>query len=140
MKGNAAHINRAFIKLTAATLGMVGLAHSASAPTTNVAPLTTRPLIGIPGKEGMMLTVEFAPGASSPPHRHNANTFVYVLEGSVVMQVAGGAEMTLRAGETFYESPSDVHAVGRNASQTEPARILVFFVKDIGAPASLPAK
>jgi quercetin dioxygenase-like cupin family protein len=142
MNSNAANSNAAtFVKLTAAALGMVGLAHSASAPpATSATTLTTRPLIGIPGKEGMMLTVDFPPGAGSPPHRHNANTFVYVLEGSVVMQVAGGEEVTLRAGQTFYESPSDVHTVGRNASQTEPARILVFFVKDVGAPAALPAK
>jgi quercetin dioxygenase-like cupin family protein len=128
------------LKLAVTALGMVGLAHSASAPTTQTATLTTRPLIGIPGKEGMMLTVEFPPGASSPPHRHNANTFVYVLEGSVVMGVAGGEEVTLRPGQTFYESPTDVHTVARNASQTEPARVLVFFVKDTGAPAALPAK
>jgi quercetin dioxygenase-like cupin family protein len=127
-------------KLAMATLTMVGLAHSASAPTTQAVTLTTRPLIGIPGKEGMMLTVEFQPGASSPPHRHNANTFVYVLEGSVVMGVAGGEEVTLRPGQTFYESPTDVHTVARNASQTEPAQVLVFFVKDTGAPAALPAK
>src|SRR5687767_5299485 len=114
-----------FVKLTAAALSIAGLAHSASAPTTQTVTLTTRPLIGIPGKEGMMLTVEFPPGASSPPHRHNANTFVYVLEGSVVMAVAGGEEMTLRPGQTFYESPNDVHTVARNASQTEPARVLV---------------
>src|SRR5688572_19347935 len=99
MSSNAA----SFIKLTMAALAVTGLAHSASAPTTSATPLTTRPLIGIPGKEGVMLTVEFPPGASSPPHRHNANTFVYVLEGSVVMQVAGGKEVTLRPGETFYE-------------------------------------
>jgi quercetin dioxygenase-like cupin family protein len=133
-------IRATLVKLSAAALCVVGLAHSAAAPTTQVATLTTRPLIGIPGKEGMMLTVEYPPGGSSPAHRHNANTFVYVLEGSVVMGVAGGEEVTLRPGQTFYESPTDVHAVARNASPTEPARLLVFFVKDTGAPATLPAK
>jgi quercetin dioxygenase-like cupin family protein len=134
------NINPRLLELSAALLCAVGLAHSAAAPATKAVTLTTRPLIGVPGKEAMMLTVEFPPGVSSPPHRHNANTFVYVLEGSVVMGVTGGEEVTLRAGQTFYESPTDVHAVARNASQTEPARVLVFFVKDTGAPATVPAK
>jgi quercetin dioxygenase-like cupin family protein len=105
-----------------------------------VSPLLTQPLAGIAGKEGVMLTVEYPPGVASPAHRHNANTFVYVLEGSVVMQVAGGKAVTLSAGQTFYESPSDIHAVSRNASATQPAKILVFMVKDVGAPSTLPAK
>ncbi len=105
-----------------------------------VTPLLTKELAGIAGKEGSMLTVEYAPGASSATHRHNANTFVYVLEGSVVMQVKGGREVTLGPGQTFYESPSDVHTVSRNASKTKPAKFLVFFVKDKGAPATVPAK
>jgi quercetin dioxygenase-like cupin family protein len=103
-------------------------------------PLITKDLSGVAGKEVRMLTVEYAPGASSAPHRHNANTFVYVLEGSVVMQVKGGEEVTLGPGQTFYESPDDVHSVSRNASSTKPAKILVFFVKEKGAPASVPAK
>ena len=113
-------------------------ADSAAAPA--VSPLLTQPLAGIAGKEGVMLTVEYPPGVASPAHRHNANTFVYVLEGSVVMQVAGGKAVTLSAGQTFYESPSDIHAVSRNASATQPAKILVFMVKDVGAPSTLPAK
>jgi quercetin dioxygenase-like cupin family protein len=104
-----------------------------------VTPLMTKDL-GIAGKEADMLTVEYAPGASSAPHRHNAHTFVYVLEGSVVMQVKGGKAVTLGPGQTFYESPDDVHTVSRNASSTEPAKFLVFFVKDKGAAANVPAK
>ena len=103
-----------------------------------VTPLLTKDLGGIPGKEGMMLTVEYPPGAVSTKHRHNANTFVYVLDGSIVMQVEGGKEVTLGPGQTFYESPSDIHSVSRNASATQPAKFLVFFVKDKGAPASVP--
>lgn len=105
-----------------------------------VTPLITRDLAGIAGKEGTMVTVEYAPGASSTEHRHNAHTFVYVLEGSVVMQVKGGKEATLGPGQTFYESPEDVHTVSKNASSTEPARFVVFFVKEKGAPATVPAK
>jgi quercetin dioxygenase-like cupin family protein len=105
----------------------------------NATPLLTKPLIGIDGKEGVVLKVEYPPGVASAAHRHNANTFVYVLEGSVVMQVAGGELMTLTEGDTFYESPSDIHSVSRNASSTQPAKILVFFVKDAGAPATVPA-
>jgi quercetin dioxygenase-like cupin family protein len=105
-----------------------------------VIPLITKDLAGITGKEGTMVTVEYAPGASSTEHRHNAHTFVYVLEGSVVMQVRGGKEVTLGPGQTFYESPQDVHTVSRNASSTKPAKFLVFFVKEKGAPATVPAR
>ena len=99
-----------------------------------VTPLMAKPFDNIPGKEGLMLTVELAPGEASPVHRHNAQVFVYVLEGSVVMQVKGGAEVTLSAGQTFYESPTDIHTVGKNASTTGPAKFLVFLVKDKDAP------
>ena len=105
-----------------------------------VTPLMTDEMAGIPDKEAMMLTVEYAPGTSSPAHRHNAQTFVYVLEGTVVMQVKGGKEVTLGPGQTFYESPDDVHTVSRNASSTKPAKLLVFFVKQKGAPTTVPAK
>jgi quercetin dioxygenase-like cupin family protein len=105
-----------------------------------VTPLITKDLAGVEGKEVKMLTVEYAPGASSAPHKHNAQTFVYVLEGSVVMQVKGGKEVTLGPGQTFYESPEDIHTVSRNASSTQPAKFLVFFVKEKGAPATVPAK
>jgi len=105
-----------------------------------VTPLLTRELPDIPGKEATMVTVEYAPGASSAEHRHNAHTFVYVLECQVVMQVKGGKEVTLGPGQTFYESPEDVHTVSRNASRTKPAKFLVFFVKQTGAPATVPAK
>jgi len=104
-----------------------------------VTPLMAKDLTEMAGKEGQMLTVEFAPGAASASHRHNAHTFVYVLEGSMVMQVKGGKEVTLEPGETFYESPEDIHTVSKNASTTKPAKILVFFVKDKGAPPTLPA-
>jgi quercetin dioxygenase-like cupin family protein len=105
-----------------------------------VTPLLTKDLTGMTGKEGTMVTVEYAPGASSAEHRHNAHTFVYVLEGSIVMQVKGGKEVTLGPGQTFYESPEDVHTVSNNASSTKPAKFLVFFVKEKGAPASVPVK
>jgi quercetin dioxygenase-like cupin family protein len=97
-------------------------------------------LTGTAGKEATMVTVEYPPGGSSAEHRHNAHTFVYVLEGSVVMQVKGGQEVTLGPGQTFYESPEDIHSVSRNASTTKPAKFLVFFVKQKGAPATVPAK
>ena len=86
-----------------------------------------------------MITVEYPPGGSDPVHRHYADAFVYVLEGSVVMQVQGGKEVTLAPGQTFYEGPGDIHVVGRNASQTKPAKFVVFFVKDKGAPLLVPA-
>ena len=105
-----------------------------------VTPLMSKELAGITGKEAVMLTVEYAPGASSTRHRHNANTFVYVLEGSIVMQVEGGKPVTLGPGQTFYESPDDIHVVSKNASDTQPAKFLVFFVKDKGASSLVPVK
>ena len=105
-----------------------------------VTPLMTKELADMPGKEALMITVEYPPGSSDPVHRHNAHAFVYVLEGSIVMQVKGGKEVTLGPGQTFYESPDDIHTVSRNASSTMPAKFLVFFVKEKGAPATVPAK
>ena len=105
-----------------------------------VAQLMSKDLASCPGKEGLMITVEYPPGHSDEIHRHNANAFVYVLEGSVVMQVRGGKEVTLGPGQTFYEGPDDVHVVGRNASKTKPAKFVVFLVKDKGAPVLVPVK
>ena len=105
-----------------------------------VTQLMSKELTKCPGKEGLMITVEYPPGASDPIHRHNAHAFVYVLEGTVVMQVRGGKEVTLTPGQTFYEGPDDVHVVGRNASKTTPAKFVVFLVKDKDAPVLVPAK
>ena len=102
------------------------------------APLMTRDLAGIPGKEAVVLTVEVGPGQASKPHRHDANVFVYMLEGSLTMQVKGGPSVTLHPGDTYYENPKDIHTVSQNASKTEPARFLVFIVKDKGAPVTRP--
>jgi quercetin dioxygenase-like cupin family protein len=103
-----------------------------------VSPLMTHDLAGIPGKEAIVLTVEYGPGESSRPHRHDANVFVYVLDGTITMQVKGSPAVTLHPGQTFYEGPSDIHAVSQNASKTAPAKILVFIVKDKGAPVTRP--
>ena len=103
-------------------------------------PLLSKELKESPGKEGLMLIVEYPPGNSDPIHRHNAHGFIYVLEGSVVMQVKGGKQVALTAGQTFYEGPDDVHLIGRNASNAKPAKLLVFFVKDKGAPVLIPTK
>ena len=119
---------------------LMALATPAAAQQSRSTALMTKDLTGIPGKEGLMTTVEYPPGASGQVHRHSAHVFVYVLEGSIVMQVAGGKEVTLKPGETFYENPGDVHTVGRNASATEPAKFVVFMVKDKGAPVSEPVK
>ena len=105
-----------------------------------VTEVISKDLTDIPGKEGLMITVEYPPGASDPVHRHNAHAFVYVLEGSIVMQVKGGKEVTLTPGQSFYEGPDDIHIVGRNASQTKPAKFVVFLVKDKGAPVLIPVK
>ena len=105
-----------------------------------VTELFSKDLTDLPGKEGLMIMVEYPPGSSDPIHRHNAHGFIYLLEGSIVMQVKGGKEVTLTPGQTFYEGPEDVHVVGRNASQTKPAKFVVFFVKNKGAPVLVHAK
>jgi quercetin dioxygenase-like cupin family protein len=99
-----------------------------------VTPLISKDLAGVSGKEAQMYTVDFPPGYSSPAHRHNAQVFLYVLEGSIVTQVKGGKEVTLTPGQTYYEDPNDIHTVSRNASSTKPAKFLVFLVKEKGAP------
>ena len=103
-----------------------------------VTPLMTKELADIPGKEALMITVVYPPGGADPVHRHNAHGFIYVLEGSVVMQVKGGKPVTLTAGQTFYEGPDDIHVVGRSASSTKPAKLLVLLLKNKGAPALVP--
>ena len=115
-------------------------AEGAMAEEAKVTPLMSKDLAAIPGKEILMIRVEYPPGHVDAIHRHNAQAFVYVLQGSVVMQVRGGQQVTLEAGQTFYEAPGDVHIVGRNASKTESAKLVVFLVKDKGAPVVIPAQ
>ena len=100
--------------------------------------LVTKDLVNFPGKEVTMITVDYAPGAADPVHRHNASAFIYVLKGSIQMQMKGGEKVTLHPGDTFYEDPNGIHLVGRNASNTEPAKFLVVLVKDKGAPILVP--
>src|SRR5438477_3583463 len=113
---------------------------TAMAQPPKVTSLMSKDLPEQPGQEVLMITVEHAPGGSSPSHRHNAHAMVYVLEGSVAMQLKGGKEVTLTAGQTFYEGPNDVHVVDRNASNTNPAKFVVFLIKGKGAPALVPAE
>lgn len=126
----------------AAALVVAGAATSAvhAAPSAIVAPLMTKPLDDYPGKEAQMISVEYPPGAVDPVHRHHAPAFVYVVEGSIVMQVKGGEPVTLKPGQTFYEGPDDLHTVGRNASRTKPAKFIVLLLKDKGAPVFVPEK
>ena len=115
------------------------IAGTLAAQDAQVTSLMSKDLPECPGKEGLMITVVYPPGAKDPIHRHNAHGFIYVLEGTIVMQVKGGKEVTLTPGQTFYEGPNDIHTVGRNASSTKPAKFVVFFVKDKGAPVLVPA-
>jgi quercetin dioxygenase-like cupin family protein len=126
---------------TAALALSLSLAGSTlAAQDATVKSLVSKDLAGVPGRELTMISVEYAPGASEPVHTHHAQALVYVLEGSIVMQVKGGTPVTLTPGQTFYEGPDDVHIVGRNASRTAPARFVVFLVKDKGAPIVMPVK
>ena len=126
-----------FVALSKVTLTMAATTEPKEAKVTE---LMSKDLTDLSGKEGLMLLIEYPPGSTDPIHRHNAHGFIYVLEGSIVMQVRGGKEVTLTPGQTFYEGPEDVHVVGRNASQTKPAKFVVFFVKDKGAPVLVPTK
>jgi quercetin dioxygenase-like cupin family protein len=116
------------------TMLIVQSAGTATAEPPALTTLISKQLADIPGKEAVMFTVEYGPGGSDPVHRHDAHAFVYVLEGSVEMQVKGGPPTTLTPGQTFYEAPDDVHVVGRNASSTKPAKFLVVLLKERGAP------
>ena len=127
--------HKTLLLIFASLLGVGAFAQEAK-----VTPLFSRELKEFPGKEGLMILVEYPPGSSDPIHRHNAEAFVYVLEGSVVMQVKGGKQVPLTPGQTFYEGPDDVHVVGRNASSTQPAKFVVFLVKDKDAPVLTPIK
>ena len=127
------------IKLVASVL-LCLMTGTAMAQKAKVTALLSKDLQENPGKEALMITVEHAPGGSSAIHRHNAHAFVYVLEGSVVMQLKGGKQVTLTSGQTFYEGPDDVHLVDRNASSSESAKFLVFLIKNKGAPALAPAE
>jgi quercetin dioxygenase-like cupin family protein len=127
-------IGSALLLLSCTSLSAV----AAEPPSATVVPLFSKGLADIPGKEALMITVEYPPGAVDPVHRHDAHAFIYVLEGSIVMGVEGGQEVTLTPGQTFYEGPDDVHTVGRNASATKPAKFLVLFVKKPGADVVLP--
>ena len=119
--------------------GMLIAQHAAAAaPEPHVKALFSKEMANIPGKEMLMLTVEYPPGGADPIHRHDAHAIVYVLEGSIVMGVKGGKEQTLKAGQTFYEGPDEVHTVGRNASKTRPAKFVVMLVKDVKKPALIP--
>ena len=120
--------------LMAEEAGKQSMAHE------TITPLITKDLAGSPGEQALMYTVDFPPGFSSPIHRHNAQVSVYVLEGSVVMQVRGQKEVTLGPGQSFYEDPSDIHVVSRNASSTKPAKFVVFLINKKGAPLVIPAK
>src|SRR5882672_741823 len=127
-------------KLVRLALLCLIMSGTAMAQQDKVTSLMSKDLPESPGKEVLMITVEHAPGGSSPSHRHDAHAMVYVLEGSVVMQLKGGKEVTLTAGQTFYEGPNDVHVVDRNASSTKPATFVVFMIKGKGAPALVPAE
>ena len=125
------------IKLVALVL-LCLMTGTAMAQEPKVTPLMSKDLAESPGREVLMITVEHAPGGSSAIHRHDAHAFVYVLEGSVVMQLKGGQQVTLTQGQIFYEGPDDVHVIDRNASGTKPAKFLVFLIKNKGAPALVP--
>ncbi len=122
------------------SVGLCLISATLMAQEVKVTSLMSKIMKDVSGKEGLLITVEYPPGGSDPVHRHNAHAFVYVLEGSIVMQVKGGKQVTLTPGQTFYEGSNDVHIVGRNASNTEPAKFLVFLVKDNGAPVLIPVK
>jgi quercetin dioxygenase-like cupin family protein len=130
----------AFKYFAVALLATAAVSAQQAPPHAQVTTVMTKPLPDYPGKEAVMLTVDYPPGSVDPVHRHNADAFVYVLEGSIVMGVRGAKPVTLTPGQTFYEGPHDVHTIGRNASTTKPARFVVLLLKNKGDPILVPAK
>jgi quercetin dioxygenase-like cupin family protein len=126
--------------MTGPAMAQQAKAPQAKTPQAKVTSLMSKDVPEAPGKEALMIMVEYPPGSSDPIHRHNAHALVYVLEGSIVMQVKGGQQVTLKPGQTFYEGPDDVHVVGRNASKTKPAKFVVVLIKDKGAPVLVPVE
>jgi quercetin dioxygenase-like cupin family protein len=149
MKPNCHKSNRSGVAISTSCLlgtalvlafGFQQLQPARAAESAVVTPLILKELADVPGKEMLMITVDYPPAAVDPVHRHDAHAFVYVLEGSIVMQVRGGKEVTLVPGQTFYEGPDDVHTVGRNASMTDPAKFVVILLKKKGTNVVLPAE
>jgi quercetin dioxygenase-like cupin family protein len=128
------------LSLSLALASSASVVNATADQSAKVTPLMSKDLVAAPGKEITMITVEYLPGSVDPIHTHNAQALIYVLEGEIVMQVKGGPQVTLKPGQTFYEGPEDVHVVGRNASKTKPAKFVVFFVKEKGAPILTPAQ
>ena len=126
--------------MTGPAMAQQAKAPQAKTPQAKVTSLMSKDVPEAPGKEALMITVEYPPGSSDPIHRHNAHAIVYVLEGSIVMQVKGGQQVTLKPGQTFYEGPDDVHVVGRNASKTKRAKFVVVLIKDKGAAVVVPVE
>lgn len=131
---------RIFKCLALALLLAGGSVQAHESPQAKVTQVLSKALADCPGKEVTIITVDYPPGAADPVHRHDAHGFIYVLEGSIVMGVKGGRTVTLKPGDTFYEGPDDIHMVGRNASDTKPARFLVMLVKGQGAPILIPVR
>ena len=134
-------MNKTCVSLFLASAALLAQPAMAAGPEgVTVKPVMAKDLSDLPGKEGLMITVDYAPGAADPVHRHHAHAFVYVLEGSIVMQVKGGKELTLGPGQSFYEDPSDIHVISRNASTSKPAKFLVFLIHQKDAPLVIPVK
>lgn len=138
MQTTIANLKRVFV-LSLLITGTLLMTNPLSAQET-ITPITTHALAADPSEEILMYTVDFPAGFSSPIHRHNAQVSVYVLEGTVVMQVKGGKELTLGPGQSFYEDPSDIHVISRNASDSKPAKFLVFLIHKKDAPLVIPVK
>ncbi|BAN27404.1 cupin domain-containing protein [Caballeronia insecticola] len=132
-------IRRAGLALAVGCAALVASVAQA-APDAIVKELMTKPLPEYPGKEALMISVEYPPGAVDPVHRHDAHAYLYVLEGTIVMQVKGGKQVTLKPGDTFYEGPDDIHTVGRNASNTKRAKFIVLLLKDKDKPVLTPVQ
>jgi quercetin dioxygenase-like cupin family protein len=137
---HAAHRRSMRVRYLILAVGLCLISGTAMAQEAKVTRLMSKDLKDFPGKEGLLISVEYPPGATDPIHRHNAHAFVYVLEGSIVMQLKGGKEVTLTPGQTFYEGPDDVHIVGRSADKNKPAKFLVLLIKNKDAPVLVPVK
>jgi quercetin dioxygenase-like cupin family protein len=121
--------------------GVADVAHAQSKPGPARAPLFQGDLpdLAIKGWAVTAVEVKYAPGQASGPHRHPGITIAHVLEGEVVSKVGDGPEKTYKAGEMWLETPNQLHAVSRNASDTNPARLLAILLAEKGAQLTTPA-
>jgi quercetin dioxygenase-like cupin family protein len=122
-----------------ALAGHVPVLAGEDAPSSQVSGIINQPLsTDLEAWSVKVVNVVYPPGGASQPHRHPAEIFAYVESGAVVAQIEDGEEITYTAGQLYYEPPMVLHRVSRNASATEPAKVVAFVLIEDGKPVVIP--